>query len=58
MHAAGRRTGQCHDNDSINDDVALGGGACCGAYLHVGVDSAVGRRCSTLTDRQVLLGMI
>jgi hypothetical protein len=35
-----------------------GGGARCGAYSHVGVDSAAGRRCITSTDRQVLLGMI
>ncbi len=35
-----------------------GGGARCGAYSHVGVDSAAGWRCSTSTDRQVLLGMI
>jgi hypothetical protein len=26
MHAAGRRTGRRHDNDGMNDDVALGGG--------------------------------
>ncbi len=35
-----------------------GGGARCGAYLHVGVGSAAGGRCSTWTDRQVLLSMI
>jgi hypothetical protein len=59
MHAAGRRIGRHHDNDGDNDDVALGGGgARCRAYSHMGVDSAVGRRCSTSTDRQVLLGMI
>ncbi len=56
-----RREGEQDDATTMTATMTMslwGEGARCGAYSHVGVDSAAGRHCSTSTDRQVLLGMI
>ena len=49
-----RREGGRDDARTMTATITMllwGGEARCGAYLHVGVDSAAGRRCSTSTDR-------